>query len=73
MVRNPHFKVWSKTAPPPPPPPPLSYSFGSRRGPDRRNSKNQADWTAADRLPELSTKYASQVHISPLTAFWYCP
>jgi peptide/nickel transport system substrate-binding protein len=27
----------------------------------------------ADRLNEIGTKYASQVHISPLTAFWYLP
>ena len=37
----------------------------------------QADWTLesppADRLGEIGTKYASQVHINPLTAFWYLP
>ena len=35
----------------------------------------QADWVfdlpPADRLNELGTTYASQVHVSPLTAFWY--
>ena len=37
----------------------------------------QADWTLeappADRLGEIGTKYANQVHINPLTAFWYVP
>ena len=37
----------------------------------------QADWTLeqppADRLGQLSTQYASQVHVNPLTAFWYAP
>jgi peptide/nickel transport system substrate-binding protein len=37
----------------------------------------QYDWTLesppADRLSEIGTKYASQVHIEPLTAFWYLP
>src|SRR5262249_33974107 len=35
----------------------------------------QYDWTLeappADRLGELGTKYANQVHLEPLTAFWY--
>ena len=37
----------------------------------------QADWTfdapPADRLDELGTKYATQVHVTPLTAIWYVP
>ena len=37
----------------------------------------QADWTLeappADRLGEIGTKYAEQVHVNPLTAFWYVP
>src|SRR5207247_9026329 len=37
----------------------------------------QADWTLeappADRLGELGTRFASQVHVEPLTAFWYAP
>jgi peptide/nickel transport system substrate-binding protein len=37
----------------------------------------QADWSyenaPADRLGEMGSKYASQVHVSPLTAFWYAP
>ena len=37
----------------------------------------QADWTLdsppADRLAEIGTKYASQVHINTLTANWYAP
>ena len=37
----------------------------------------QADWMLeappADRLRELGTKYASQVHINAVAAFWYLP
>ena len=36
---------------------------------------NKADWMfdqpPADRLNELSTKYADRVHVNPLTAVWY--
>src|SRR5207247_4360745 len=36
-----------------------------------------ADWTLeqppADRLGEIGTKFAKQVHINTLTAFWYVP
>ncbi len=78
MVRNPHFKVWSKTAQPAGYPDEITYSFGLTVEAQITAIQNgQADWTLeappADRLPELSTKYASQVHISPLTAFWYLP
>ncbi len=78
MVRNPHFKVWSKAAQPAGYPDEITYSFGLTVEAQITAIQNgQADWTLeappADRLPELSTKYASQVHISPLTAFWYLP
>jgi peptide/nickel transport system substrate-binding protein len=37
----------------------------------------QADWAfdpiPADRLAEVGTKYAKQVHVTPLTAMWYAP
>jgi peptide/nickel transport system substrate-binding protein len=78
LVRNPHFKVWSKAAQPAGYPDEITYSFGLTVEAQITAIQNgQADWTLeappADRLPELSTKYASQVHISPLTAFWYLP
>jgi peptide/nickel transport system substrate-binding protein len=78
LVRNPHFKEWSKAAQPAGYPDEITYSFGLTVEAQITAIQNgQADWTLeappADRLPELSTKYASQVHISPLTAFWYLP
>ncbi len=40
-------------------------------------ANSQADWAfdppPADRLAELGTKYAKQVHVTPLTAMWYAP
>ena len=48
-----------------------------RRGAVTAIENGQADWTLepppADRLNEIGTKYASQVHVNPLTAFWYVP
>jgi len=78
LVRNPFFKVWSKAAQPAGYPDEITYSFGLTVEAQITAIQNgQADWTLeappADRLPELSTKYAGQVHISPLTAFWYLP
>jgi peptide/nickel transport system substrate-binding protein len=78
MVRNPYFKVWSTAAQPAGYPDEITYSFGLTVEAQITAIQNgQADWTLeappADRLPELSTKNAKQVHISPLTAFWYLP
>jgi peptide/nickel transport system substrate-binding protein len=78
MVRNPYFKVWSNAAQPAGYPDEITYSFGLTVEAQITAIQNgQADWTLeappADRLPELSTKYGSQVHVEPLTAFWYLP
>jgi peptide/nickel transport system substrate-binding protein len=78
MVRNPHFKQWSKDAQPAGYPDRIRYSFGLTVEAQITKIQNgTADWTLeappADRLGELGRNYASQVHINPLTAFWYVP
>ena len=78
MVRNPYFKQWSKAAQPAGYPDRITYSFGLTVEAQITAIQNdQADWTLeappADRLGELGRKYAKQVHITPLTAFWYVP
>jgi peptide/nickel transport system substrate-binding protein len=78
MVRNPFFKQWSKDAQPAGYPDEITYSFGLTVEAQITAVENgEADWhydfPPADRLPELGTKYASQVHLNLLTAFWYLP
>jgi peptide/nickel transport system substrate-binding protein len=78
MVRNPYFHQWSKAAQPDGYPDEITQSYGLTVEAQITQIENgQADWTLeappADRLSELSTKYASQVHLEPLTAFWYAP
>jgi peptide/nickel transport system substrate-binding protein len=78
MKRNPHFKEWSAAAQPDGYPDEIVESFGLTVEAQITAIQNgQADWTLeqppADRLGELSTKYASQVHVNTLTAFWYVP
>ena len=78
LVRNPHFKEWNVEAQPDGFPDEIDYDFGlTGEAAITAVENGQADWVfdapAADRLPELGTKFASQVHISPLSAFWYAP
>ena len=78
LVRNPHFKQWSRAAQPAGYPDQITYSFGLTVEAQITAIQNgQADWTLeappADRLGELGRNYAKQVHINPLTAFWYAP
>ena len=79
MKRNPYFKEWSKDAQPDGyPGPDHAVVRADGRGRRSRAIENgQADWTLeappADRLNEIGTKYASQVHVKTLTAFWYAP
>jgi len=78
MKRNPHFKVWSKDAQPDGYPDEITESFGLTVEAQITAIENgQADWTLeappADRLGEMSTKYADQTHVETLTAFWYVP
>jgi peptide/nickel transport system substrate-binding protein len=78
MKRNPYFKQWSKDAMPDGYPDEITQSFGLTVEAQVTAIENgQADWVydfpPADRLNELGTKYASQTHVTPLTAFWYAP
>jgi peptide/nickel transport system substrate-binding protein len=78
MVRNPHFKVWSEQAQPDGYPDVVQYDFGLTEEAEVTAIQNgEADWTLdeipADRLAEIGTKNKDQVHITPLTAWWYAP
>ena len=78
MKRNPYFKQWSKLAQPAGYPDQITQSFGLTTEAQITAIENgQADWTLeappADRLGEIGTKYADQVHVNTLTAFWYVP
>jgi peptide/nickel transport system substrate-binding protein len=76
LVRNPHFKEWSREGQPQGYPDVIDYTFGQTVESMVTAVENgQADWMydppPADRLNEIGTKYASQAHVNPLTAFWY--
>ncbi|MCX5337348.1 MULTISPECIES: ABC transporter substrate-binding protein [unclassified Streptomyces] len=76
LVRNPHFSQWSREAEPQGYPDVIDYTFGQTVESEVTAVQNgQADWMydppPADRLNEIGTKYASQAHVNPLTAFWY--
>jgi peptide/nickel transport system substrate-binding protein len=78
MVRNPHFKMWSAAAQPQGYPNEIDETFGMTVESEvTAVENNQADWIfdplPADRLQQISTKYASQIHVNPLTADWYAP
>jgi peptide/nickel transport system substrate-binding protein len=78
LKRNPYFKQWSKDAQPSGYPDQITQSFGLTVEAQITAIENgQADWTLeappADRLGEIGTKYAPQVHVETLTAFWYLP
>jgi peptide/nickel transport system substrate-binding protein len=76
LVRNTDFKEWSKDAQPNGNPDVIVQKFGLSAEAEVTQVENgQADWMfdnpPADRLNEISTKYADQVHVNPLTAVWY--
>ena len=78
MVRNPYFKEWSHDAQPQGYPDQIQYQFGvTPTAQVTAVENNQANWVydpiPADRLNEIGTKYATQVHVNPLTAMWYLP
>jgi len=78
LKRNPYFKQWSAAAQPDGYADEIVQSFGLTDEAEVTEIENgQADWMLeqppSDRLNEIGTKYSSQVHISPLTAFWYVP
>ena len=76
LVRNPNFTEWSRDAQPQVYPDEIDYSFGlTVEAAVTAVENGQADWVfdppPADRLNEMGTTYASQAHVSPLTALWY--
>ena len=76
LVRNPHFHVWSKDAQPAGNPDVIIQKFGLTPDAEVTQVENgQADWmfdqVPSGRLNEISTKYANQVHINPLTQVEY--
>lgn len=77
LVRNPHFKVWSTAAQPAGKPDKIVWKWGVSNESEVSQVENgQADWfydnPPADRLGEISTKFANQVHIEPSQgAYWY--
>ena len=78
MERNKYFKQWSADAQPDGYPDKITYSFGQTvEGQITQIENGTADWTLevppADRLNEIGTKYASQVHINTQLANWYLP
>ena len=79
MKRNPYFKEWSHDAQPDGYPDEIIQSYGLTVEAQVTAVENgQADWTLRERRrptgsDEIGTKYASQVHVNPLTAFWYAP
>jgi peptide/nickel transport system substrate-binding protein len=78
MERNPHFKLWSEDAQPDGYPDKVQYDFGlSEEAAVTAIQNGEADWTfdeiPADRLGEIGTKNKDQVHVTPLTAWWYLP
>jgi len=78
FVRNPNFKEWSKDAQPDGYVDAINYDFGLTEEAEITAIQNgQADWMfdppPPDRLPELGSKYAKQVHLSLLAAMWYAP
>lgn len=78
MERNPHFKVWSEEAQPDGYPDKVQYDFGlSEEAAVTAVQNGEADWVfdeiPADRLGEIGTKNKDQVHVTPLTAWWYLP
>ena len=78
LERNPNFKQWSADAQPDGYVDRITYSFGQTVEAQITQIQNgTADWTLesppADRLNEMGTKYADQVHINTQLANWYLP
>jgi peptide/nickel transport system substrate-binding protein len=76
LVRNPYFKEWSHEAEPQGYPDEIDETFGLTVEAEVTAVENgQGDWVfdppPSDRLNEMGTKYEKQVHVNPLTAFFY--
>lgn len=76
LVRNPHFKQWSALAQPEGYADEIDYDYGlSDEAAVTAIQNGHADWMfnqpPTDRLGELGTRYAKQIRIEPLFAFFY--
>jgi peptide/nickel transport system substrate-binding protein len=79
VERNPFFKEWSTDAQPPGLPDAIEQRFGLTVGAEvTQVERGQADWISSstdsipsDRLDEIGTRYADQVHINPILATQY--
>jgi peptide/nickel transport system substrate-binding protein len=76
MVRNPYFKVWSALAQPQGYPDEIITTFGLTSESEVTAIENgQADWmydaVPSDRLAQISTQYANQVHVNPVAGVFY--
>jgi len=76
LVRNPYFHAWNPDAQPDGYPDAITYAFGLEDEAETTEvERGQADWLfdtpPADRLAELGTRYASQVHLNPAFALWF--
>jgi peptide/nickel transport system substrate-binding protein len=79
LVRNPHFKLWSKDAQPEGYPDKIIEKYGLPISEEVTQVQNgqadevfDGDVIPSDRLNELnSPQYQKQVHVNPLTADWY--
>jgi peptide/nickel transport system substrate-binding protein len=78
LVRNPYFKVWNADAQPPGYPDSIVEKYGLQVSDEVTQVENgqadevyDGDTIPSDRLNELGTKYAKQVHLNALTADWY--
>jgi peptide/nickel transport system substrate-binding protein len=78
LKRNPYFKEWSKAAQPAGYVDEIDYTYGTKPEDEVTAVENgEQDWMfdspPADRLVEMSRKYASEIHINPLFAIYYAP
>jgi peptide/nickel transport system substrate-binding protein len=79
VERNPFFEEWSKDAQPKGRPDAIVQRFGLTVGAEvTQVERGQADWISSssdaipsDRLDEIGTRYADQVHINPILATQY--
>jgi peptide/nickel transport system substrate-binding protein len=79
VERNPFFKEWSKDAQPAGLPDAIEQRFGLSVGAEvTQVERGEADWISSssdtipsDRLDEIGTRYADQVHINPVLATQY--
>jgi peptide/nickel transport system substrate-binding protein len=76
LKRNAYFKPWAPAAQPDGYVDAIVQRFGlSAEAEVTQVERGQADWVAddppVDRLPELASRFSSQVHTNPLPADWY--